>query len=103
MLAQIMAALVWIIANFVYGSMVRDGRRGFRRLAAFYLGWPGTFLSYLTIKQTRRVSDPEVEARVRAHLELEEERDLLLEIRRDRAHRIARSKGGEGGAAGEEA
>jgi hypothetical protein len=103
MLAQIMAALVWIIANFVYGSMVRDGRRGFRRLAAFYLGWPGTFLSYLTIKETRRRPDPEVEARVRAHLELEEERDLLLEIRRDRARRIARSKGGDGEAAGEEA
>ena len=103
MLAQILAALVWITANIVYSSMVRDGRRGFRRFAAFYLGWPGTFLSYLTVRQVRRVADPEDEARLRAQLELEEERDLLLEIRHDRARRIARSKGEDRGAAGEEA
>jgi len=103
MLAQILAALVWITANIVYGNMVRDGRHGFRRLAAFYLGWPGTFLSYLTVRQVRRVADPEDEARLRAQLELEEERDLLLEIRHDRARRIARSKAGDRGAAGGEA
>ncbi len=95
MLARILAALDWITANFFYPSMVRDGRRDFRRLAAFYLGWPGTFLSYLTVRQVRRVADPEVEARLRAHLEFEEERDLLLEIRHDRARRIAQSKGGD--------
>ncbi len=100
MLGRILWLLVWIVANVVYGSMVRDGEHGFKRLAAFYLGWPGTFLSYLSIKQTRLVSDLEVEPRVRAQLELEEERDLLLEIRRDRARRIARSKGGDGEAAG---
>ena len=100
MLGGMLWLLVWIIANVVYSSMVRDGERGFRRLAAFYLGWPGTFLSYLTVQPARRVAEPKVEARFQAHLELEEERDLLLEIRRDRARRISRSQGGDGGAAG---
>ncbi len=103
MLGRILWLLVWIVANVVYGNMVRDGQRGFRRLVAFYLGWPGTFLSYLSIQPRRRVAEPQVDERYRLQLELEEERDLLLEIRRDRAQRISRSRGGEEGVVDEEA
>lgn len=103
MLARILAALVWIIANVVYSSMVRDGQRGFRRLAAFYLGWPGTFVSYLAIQPKRRVEDPELDTRYRTQLEFEEDRDLLYEIRRDRARRVSQGQAEDEGAMNEEA
>ena len=103
MLARILGALVWIIANFAYGHMVRDGERGFRRFAAFCLGWPGTFVSYLTIKPKRRPAEPNIDPRYRAQLESEEERELLLEVRRDRARRISRDQGSGEGAVDEEA
>ena len=103
MLKGILGGLVWVIANFVYGSMVGDGKQGFRRLAAFYVGFPGTLVSYFVIKPTRRVAEPEADPRYRAQLEFEEERDLLLEIRRDRARRISRGQGGDEGAVDEEA
>lgn len=97
MLEEILGAVVWIIANLTYRPMVRDGERGFRRFAAFWLGWPGTLVSYFVIMPTRRMARPEADARYRAQLELEEERDLLLEIRRDRVLRISRGEAGEDG------
>ncbi len=103
MLERILAALVWIMANVAYSSMVGTGERGFRRFAAFVLGWPGTLVSYFVIRPTRRVAEPKADARYRNQLEFEEERDLLLEIRRDRALRISRRQGGDEGAEDEEA
>ena len=103
MLARFLWLLVWIVANVVYASMVRDGQRGFRRFAAFYLGWPGTFVSFLAIQPKRRVADAEVDAHYRAQLEFEEDRDLLFEIRRDRARRVSQGQTGEEGAMNEEA
>ena len=35
MLEGILGSLVWVVANFAYGSYLRDGERGFKRLAAF--------------------------------------------------------------------
>ena len=90
MLGELLGGLVWITANVAYGPMVRSGERGFRRFAAFWLGWPGTLVSYFVIKPTRRAAEPRVDNRYRTQIELEEERDLLLEIRRDQALRIAR-------------
>ena len=103
MLGEILGGLVWIIANVTYGPMVRSGERGFRRFAAFWLGWPGTLVSYFVIKPTRRVAEPRVDTRHRTQIESEEERDLLLEIRRDHALRISRREAREDGAETEEA
>ena len=103
MLERILAGLVWIMANVAYSSMVGTGERGFRRLAAFCLGWPGTLVSYFVIKPTRRVAEPKADARYQAQLEFEEERDLLLEIRHDRALRVSRGQGEDEGAVDEEA
>lgn len=103
MLREILGLLVWIIANFSYRAMVRDGEGGFRRLVAFCLGWPGTFVSYLGVKPPRRGAVPRPDARYRAQLELKEERDLLLEIRHDRARRISRRRLGEDVAVDEKA
>ena len=103
MLEWILYLLVVITANVTYVSYVRDGGRGFKRFAAFYLGWPYTLVSYFVIKPTRRVGEPKADPRYRAQLEFEEERDLLLEIRRDRALRISRGLGGDEGAVDEEA
>ncbi len=103
MVEGILGGLIWVIANLVYGSMVGDGKQGIRRFAAFYLGFPGTLVSYFVIKPTRRVAEPKADARYRAQLEFEEERDLLLEIRRDRTLRISRGQEGDEGAEDEEA
>jgi hypothetical protein len=103
MLERILARLVWIMANVTYGSMVGTGERGFRRFVAFWLGWPGTLVSYFVIKPTRRVAEPKADARYQAQLEFEEERDLLLEIQRDRAHRISQGQGKDEGAVDEDA
>ena len=111
----ISGALVWIVANFAYVPMVRDRERGYRRFAAFVLGWPGTHVSYFVIRPTRRAAEPlshvtgvltrraKTDVRCRAQLEMEEERDLLMEIRRDRALRISRRQAGDEGAVDEEA
>ena len=97
MLREIFVAMVWIIANFAYGSMARSGEQGFRRLAAFWLGWPGTFVSYSVIQPTRRLTEPETDTRYALQLELEAERDLLVEIRRDRARRLSQSPAADEG------
>ena len=102
MVQELLAGLVWIIANVAYGTMVRSGKRGFRRFAAFCLGWPGTLVSFFVINPTRRVTEPKTDARYALQTELEEERNLLLEIRRDRARRISQSRSRGDGAPGAE-
>ena len=94
MLEGILGSLVWIVANVAYGLYLRDGERGFKRLAAFWLGFPLTLCSGFFVPRTRRLTEPR-------RNELEEERTLLMEIRRDRARRISRGQGGDDGA-GEE-
>ena len=103
MLEGMLGGVVWVIANLAYGSMVRTGEQGFRRLAAFWLGWPGTFVSYVVVKPTRRMAGPQMDPRYQKQLELQEERDLLFEIRRDRARRISRGLQEDEGAVDEEA
>jgi hypothetical protein len=85
-LEGLLTSFVWITANVTYRSCVRDGERGFKRFASFWLGWPGTFVSAFSVSRTKRVSEPEVD-------ESEAERRLLREIRRDRSLRIARGEG----------
>ena len=85
MLEGILGSLVWFMANLAYGSYVRDGERGFRRFAAFWLGFPLTLCSAFVIQRRRRLRVPRRD-------ELEEERELLMEIRRDRARRLSQGQ-----------
>ena len=103
MLGGILYSLAAIMANVAYVSYVRNGEQGFRRFAAFYVGFPYTLVSYFVIKPQRRLAESETDARYALQLELEAERDLLLEIRRDRARRAARDQGSDDGAVDEEA
>ena len=103
MLGWILYLLAVITANVSYVSYVRDGGRGFKRFAAFYVGFPYTLVSYFVVKPTGRVAEPKADARYQAQLEFEEERDLLLEIRRDRALRVSRAQGEDERAVDEEA
>jgi len=67
--------VVWLVANTVYLDMRRTGRSGFRRLLAFWLGTPTTWLTLLAVR-TGVSPDPETPA--------DDEEALLAEIRRDR-------------------
>jgi hypothetical protein len=75
-------SVVWILANVMYRAYVRDGETGFKRFAAFWLGFPYTILSNFVVPRPRSPRDrslPGNEAE-----DAEEERDLLREIREDR-------------------
>ena len=86
MLSGLLGSFVWVAANFAYWSYVRDRDGGFKRCAAFWLGFPITLVSMFTAPREKRV-------RTRRPSELEEEETLLLEIRRDRVRREARVSG----------
>ena len=90
MLEGILGSLVWIVANVAYGSYVRDGERGFKRVLAFYLGFPGTLCSAFAIPRSKRIAEHQ-------HDELEDEQALLMEIRRDRARRLSPTPGADEG------
>lgn len=85
MLSGLLGSFVWVAANFAYRSYVRDGERGFKRFAAFWLGFPITLVSSFVVPHAERVRAPR-------RNELEEEHRLLLEIRRDRARRDERAR-----------
>ncbi len=93
MLGRILGSLVWIWANLAYVSYVRDGERGFKRVAALCLGFPLTFCSAFVIRRTRYVTKPRRD-------DFGEEQELLLDIRRDRARRLARGQRADEGTDG---
>ncbi len=88
MLEGILGSLVWIVANVAYGSYVRDGEYGFKRVAALWLGFPLTFCSAFVIRRRKRMTKS-------GRDEVEDEQELLREIRRDRAHRLSRGEGAD--------
>ena len=90
MLESLLGSLVWIVANVAYGAYVRDGERGFKRLAAFWLGFPLTLCSGFLMPRRSGLRHPMRD-------ELEEDRALLLEIRRDRARRLSQSPAADEG------
>ena len=85
MLEGILGSLVWFMANLAYGSYVRDGERGFKRFAAFWLGFPLTLCSAFVIPRRRSITKSRRD-------EFEEEQELLMEIRRDRARRLSQGQ-----------
>ena len=104
MFSGLLGAFVWVAANFAYLSYVRDGQRGFKRFAAFWLGFPITLVSGFVSPRTHGAHGAHHAHSVQAsqESELEEEHELLLEIRRDRARRDERARvSGRTDAAGE--
>ena len=95
MFQGILTLLVWVVATVAYISYVRDGERGFKRLAAFWLGFPWTLCSAFIVRPSGRFREPKRD-------ELEDEQALLMEIRRDRALRIRSAKAGDEGVDGVE-
>lgn len=85
MFGGLLGAVVWLAANVVYRSCVREGTRGFQRFASFWLGWPITLVSAFTMPRPKGL-------KTLRRNELEEEHRLLLEIKRDRALRDARAR-----------
>ena len=79
MIEGLVGALVWVAANGAYRNYVREGERGFKRVAAFVLGFPITLVSAFLVRPGRRGN--------RLQQEEDEDRALLLEIRRDTALR----------------
>jgi len=48
----IFGAVLWLLANIVYWDDRRRGRDdGFRRIVAFLLGWPATFVTFLVLTE----------------------------------------------------
>jgi hypothetical protein len=77
--------LVWVLGNAVYVDMRRRGARGFGRFAAFWVGFPVTFLWKALVKEVGLpgIDPPE-----------DDEDELLRQIRLDRRARELR-EGGE--------
>ena len=99
-MGELVGAVVWIMANVMYVQYRRDDLRGFKRFAAFWLGFPITVISAFG------VAGPSADRRIQLALEAQREAQedgvveaaLLDEIRRDRASRGL----GAGGSLGSE-
>jgi hypothetical protein len=84
-LREVVGFIVWIIANVMYIQFRKDGLYGFRRLVAFWLGFPVTVLSVFGVRGPTAERRRELSQEARSDDDLEAE--LLAEIRRDRASR----------------
>ena len=76
MLEGIIGGFVWAAANYLYIDMRRKGRRGFARIALFWMGVPWTWLWLFVIPEG---TDPELPPPE------DDAEGLLEEIRRKRA------------------
>ncbi len=80
-LQALIAAIVWLVANVVYIDLKRKGIRGFTRFAAFWAGTPTTWITLFAVDEGKQPTfSPKSE---------EDDAELLLEVRRDRARRGA--------------
>lgn len=73
---ELVGLFLWLVANAVYLGAVRRGEGGFRRLVAFWIGLPGTFVTLVAVKEG---SQPVVEPPP------DDEAALLEDVRRSRA------------------
>lgn len=73
---EIVGLFLWLVANAVYLGAVRRGEGGFRRLVAFWIGLPGTFVTLVAVKEG---SQPVVEPPP------DDDAALLEDVRRSRA------------------
>jgi len=78
-LQSVVGFLVWVVGNVVYVDKRRRGAHGFARFLAFWLGFPGTFLSKLLVIEG---SQPALEPPP------DDEEALLIEVRKARMERI---------------
>lgn len=74
----LITAVVWVVANVVYLDLKRKGIRGFTRFAAFWAGTPTTWITLFAVREERQ---PTFEGGD------DDDAELLLEVRRDRALR----------------
>jgi hypothetical protein len=73
-LESLIGVIVWTLANVIYVDLRRKGiRRG--RVIAFFVGWPGTFLSLFVVPEG---------VTPRFNLPNDDDERLLREIRVDR-------------------
>ena len=70
--------VLWVLANAVYVDMRRAGEKGFKRLAAFWLGWPGTFVGMFAVDEGSQPAVRHDDRDLRA---------LVEEVRQDRLDR----------------
>jgi hypothetical protein len=83
-LRAVVVAIVWSLAVAVYTNMRRGGKRGFGRFAAFWAGFPATWI-ILGIEKERDVAAFDKKD--------DNGRLLLWEIRQDRAKRAHTAEG----------
>jgi hypothetical protein len=78
-------AIVWTLANAGYNDLRRRGVHGFGRFAAFWVGFPATFLWMARVKEGRKLPSEASEDDA-------DDDELLREVRRDRQARRLRGE-----------
>ena len=84
---KVATSFAWLIANWAYLDFRRTGDGGFKRLVAFWMGWPMTFVTAMLVKNG---SQPQIRLDDRNLDELVDEirRDRLLRERSDRGRAL---------------
>lgn len=85
MIGELAGAVVWLMANIMYVQYRRDDLRGFKRFAAFWLGFPITIFTAFGVTGPTPERREQLAREARGDVEAQDE--LLDEIRRDRASR----------------
>lgn len=93
LIQQLVAAVVWLVANGIYIDARRKGTRGLHRFLAFWMGLPVTWVWLFTVRDG---SQPAIAPPP------DDEDSLLAEVRRDRALRPRIADGTSSAATGRE-
>jgi hypothetical protein len=84
-LGELVGTIVWLMANVMYVQYRKDDLRGFKRFAAFWLGFPFTIFSAFGVRGPTAERRRQLAQEARDDSEIEAE--LLADIRRDRESR----------------
>ena len=61
-LNEVVAAIVWAVANGVYYDKKRRGEQGFGRFVAFWVGNPATWITFFAVREGRTPTfEPQVD------------------------------------------